>query len=120
MKKLFSKDDAVEIYYALDLAGKKRLMRKVGIDGELLAKGGVTFTPKELDAIYWAVNDKRDGVLSGAYDDCPGQISEPKSQPSAWARHLGKIMEKLITLATAEGIPHEKTALHLTVCAACR
>ena len=120
MKRLFTKSDCVEIYYALDRVGQTRLKSKVRIDGEKLAAGGVNLTPKEMNSIYWALNDKRDRLMDGAYDDMPGEYSAPGSQTSTWAQHLGAIMVKLFKMASGSKTLHSKTSLHLLVCPNCR
>ena len=120
VKKHFHKSDCVEMYCVLSLAGKTRLMRKVGIDGEKLAAGKVKLTPNDMNTIYWALHAKRDRLLEGAYDKTPGEVSTPKSVTNRWARHLGSIMATLFKLASGDGILHVKTSLHMIVCPKCR
>jgi ethanolamine utilization microcompartment shell protein EutS len=109
--------DCLEISCAL---GDEELMEKIGIDGEDLADGTVILTPGEAETCYFALNDKRERVLEGFYDDKAGDVAKTGSDTNIWAGHMASIMAKLASLAEGGAENHVETSLHLAGCAACQ
>lgn len=90
--KALSVSDCIEISSAVEDAD---LQEKIGPDGELLAKGKVTLTADELETCRADVQAKCERLLSGFYDEYPGEIQKRNSTSHKWAAQMTRIAHKL-------------------------
>ncbi len=91
MTATLSKEDVVEIFYAVEFFDNP-LTDKLGVDGEYLLDGTATFTPQEAQRVADAVKQKLDGLESGRYDEEPDEVRTEGSETYEWARYLENIL----------------------------
>jgi ethanolamine utilization microcompartment shell protein EutS len=101
----FTRSDAYELFDGLDRISleNRRLRKLMGEYGRLLASGIVSFSPEQAKLIIPQLQERRDAVGFGWYDDYKGQIEAEGSLTQLWAVQLDAIIGKLESIAaTAE------------------
>jgi hypothetical protein len=88
-----TKDDCAEIYHSLGYVHAVRLQARIGYDGEKLETCGLS--KSDAQTIYRAVMKKRERILEGAYDSCPGAVTQTGSITFELAEQFGRILAEI-------------------------
>jgi ethanolamine utilization microcompartment shell protein EutS len=100
---LFTRSEAFEIFRGLSnhSSENQRLRALIGDDGQLLASGTVCLSPEQAKLVIPQLEEKRDAINFGWYDDYDGQIEIAGSLTQLWATQLGEIISKLESIIAA-------------------
>jgi ethanolamine utilization microcompartment shell protein EutS len=93
----FTPSDAYEIFDGLDRVSleNRRLRKLIGEYGRLLASGAAAFSPAEAQLVIPQLQERRDAIGFGWYDDYKGQIEIEGSLTQLWSMQLDEIIGKL-------------------------
>jgi hypothetical protein len=99
----FTRSDAYEIFDGLNRISleNRRLRKLIGEYGHLLASGTVSFSSEQAKLVVPQLQERRDAVGFGWYDDYEGQIELEGSLTQLWGVQLDEIIGKLESIVAA-------------------